>query len=139
MLMCADVCLCWRRIAAAITSAGLGRGGGGHVMVARDLEDYYQIAYRLATTSYVFEKTRYRLIHARSTCALYNAEKWVREWERGLRMLWETRLDVKRGEGEEGKVRTDSINSVDRGNAGERGGRLYRPGRRFHAVVASRR
>ena len=57
----------------------------------------------------------------------------MREWERGLRMLWETRLDVKRGNGDEGEERTDS--SVARGNAGGRGSI---PGRRFHAIVASR-
>lgn len=79
------------RIAASITSAGLGARGGGLVMVARDLEDYYETALRLATSPYMYEKTRRQLIHARPTCALYNTPKWVREWERGIRMLWESR------------------------------------------------
>jgi predicted O-linked N-acetylglucosamine transferase (SPINDLY family) len=73
------------RIASSITSAGLG--SAGLMMVARDWEDYYEIALRLATTPYVYEQTRHRLIRARATCALYNTEKWVREWQRGQHIL----------------------------------------------------
>ena len=47
-------------------------------MVARNWEDYYHVALRLATTPYVYEKTRHALIHARATCALYDTQKWVR-------------------------------------------------------------
>ena len=63
-------------------------------MVARNWEDYYHVALRLATTPYVYEKTRHALIHARATCALYDTQKWVREWQRGVHILRETRILV---------------------------------------------
>jgi len=103
------------------------KGGrtAGNVMVARNWEDYYHVALRLATTPYVYEKTRHALIHARATCALYDTQKWVREWQRGVRILWETRLLVDEGEGGLGDV-----------GQGASGGKERM--RRFHAVVARR-
>ena len=94
-------------------------------MVARNAEDYYSIALRLATTPYVYEKTRYRLIRARADCPLYNTEKWVREWERALRILWETRhlLDQ--------DVVEDGVAEMIRGGEGSNA-----KTRSFHAIVA---
>merc|ERR1719352_1054701 len=100
------------RIAASIVARGLrvggkDAGGGGHaggVMVARNLEDYYEIARRLATTPYVYETVRSRLIRARHACPLYDASRWVRAWERGLLMLWETREELRAAGGGGGGV-----------------------------------
>ena len=96
-------------------------------MVTRDWEDYYHVALRLATTPYVYEKTRHALIHTRATCALYDTEKWVREWQRGVRILWETRLLV-RGDEDDGGL---GGALAGQGGSGGQGGV-----RRFHAVVA---
>ncbi len=92
-------------------------------MVARDWEDYFHVALRLATNPYLYEKARHALIHARATCALYNTEKWVREWQRGVRILWETRLLVDDG----------GLGGAGQGAGSGEGGM-----RRFHAVVARR-
>jgi protein O-GlcNAc transferase len=127
------------RIASSIASAGLGARAGGHVMVARDLEDYFDIAYRLATQPFMYEKTRSQLIQSRCTCALYDAERWVREWERGIRMLWESRDLVRDGDRRSVELATMQEHSGEGLARHSATGQVREAAISFHVIVSASR
>ncbi len=127
------------RIASSIVSAGLGASSGGQVMVARDLKDYFDIAYRLATTPFMYEKTRSQLINSRSTCALYDAERWLREWERSIHMLWESRDLVQ----DEDRQSVEGVRMQERSGEGHArqgaSGQAGKTAKHFHVIVSTSR
>lgn len=74
------------RIGASISSgARLGQ-----LMIARDLGEYEDIAVRLAECEACLKGVRELLVSSRNNSVLFDTGGWVRSWERGLKMAWES-------------------------------------------------
>jgi len=79
------------RMVGRIASSILNGVGLREVTVARDLTEYEEIAVRIATSPARALALKTHLASVRRHCALYSTGRWVEGWERGLKMLWETR------------------------------------------------
>ena len=111
-----------RRMASRVCASLVTAAGLGGELVARDEEDYVRIAVRLGLDS-GGERARLRrfLLSTReTTSALFDVDRWVRDFERLLLRLWEKHVageeprsfELEKEEEEEEKKRNKSVEAA---------------------------
>jgi protein O-GlcNAc transferase len=83
-------------MAARVAASVAAGAGAGAASVARSLEDYEELAVRLARCAVCLRRARARLIDGRARAALFDTAAWVRRWEAALRMAAESRAGTAR-------------------------------------------
>lgn len=86
------VTLAGEHMAARVASSLLNiYGGSAAVTIARNLEDYIDIAVSLGTRPLLLADLKKRLRDARATSQLFDGPRWMVGWERALRLAVDTR------------------------------------------------
>mmetsp|Transcript_19896 Transcript_19896/g.47485 ORF Transcript_19896/g.47485 Transcript_19896/m.47485 type:complete len:193 (-) Transcript_19896:54-632(-) len=76
------------RGAASLVHSAFNSGGAD--TIARTIDDYHEIALRLAHNERNLERVRGNLRRSKSTARLFDTERWVCAWERALKMLYDS-------------------------------------------------
>ena len=87
VLICRGDTMAARLGASIVCASGLAE------MVAADRETYAAAAFRLATQPAELAELRERLARKRSTCALFDTTRRVRELDRAFETMWQRHLD----------------------------------------------
>jgi protein O-GlcNAc transferase len=74
---------------AARVSGSLMRTVGLAHMVARSLDEYQDLAVALVNNRHALLRVRKRLRRERWESPLFDTRRWMRDWERGVSMLWD--------------------------------------------------
>ena len=66
------------------------------VTIVRNMEEYKELALRLAVSSRALEHTRSLFQATRDTANMFDTPRWTRSLERGTRIAWDTLVATRR-------------------------------------------
>ena len=104
--------------------------------MARNVDEYEELAVRLALCSGCLAQVRQRLVDQRGQVPLFNTQSWLAAWERGLLALadLDAALDSSGGQAASNPIAAEC--GLEPGPKGDRPG--LRGVRRWHLVVADK-